>query len=234
LTVAAPFDIRELVPGSENDEPRVQLVYDTVNRMVVLIGDVPFRRLFSEPLAALGERVLARADEAVDGGLLDDEAAVREAVARLLTSASELTVGELFCREHHHLRREVVESTIAVRRLGIQIPIPGRGGERRRESLRRLLRTAPEVTFKDLFVKSGRDVGDETLRAIHAVKRVGLLGWFGNDRCCAKRAGHDGIADLCSPNNGTWCNLTGMDDDLCSIGSDPCPPEKGSIGARGR
>jgi hypothetical protein len=216
------------VPGSEWDEARVQLVYDTVNRMVVLVGEVPFKRLFTERISSLAEHVGSRVDDAVDAGLLDDGPAVSEAIHGVARAGGDHTVEELFAAGRHELGREVTESALALRRLGVQIPIPGLGGERKREAVRRLLGAAPAMTFTDLFVVPARDVDEETIRAIHGVKRAGLLGWFANDRCCARNAGHDGVADLCSPNNSTWCNLTGMDEDTCSVGSDPCPPPKAS------
>jgi hypothetical protein len=190
--------------------------------MVLLIGDVPFDRLFRETLPALAEHVIPRLAEAHRAGLLADPEAGAAAAERAARAGSTLAVEAVLCRSPKELPHAVVESLDELRRLGLSIPPLG-GGERLRRALDRLLASAPELTFQRLFTTPARDVDAKALGAIRAVREAGLFAKLANDRCCARGAGHDGVADLCNPNADTWCNLAGQDEDLCSIASTPCP-----------
>jgi hypothetical protein len=69
-----PFDVRDIVRGSELDNDHLQARYDTANRMMLLIGNIPFQRLFTENWGALLPEVAARVTDATNLSLLRDRA----------------------------------------------------------------------------------------------------------------------------------------------------------------
>jgi hypothetical protein len=113
-----------------------------------------------------------------------------------------------------------------VRRAGLAVPLNARSASearRRSEALARLERAFPTCTLRHIFTPPHTHVSAEQLAAVGALRASGFLSWATNDRCCTRKGGHDGVADICRSNPNTWCNLTGQDGDICSIGSDLCP-----------
>jgi hypothetical protein len=219
------LDIRSLIAGSDQDDDIIQAVYNSVNRLIALVGDVPFRELFESPIRDVAASALASL-ERVATGLIKDPASLRELIQQLVRIGGEATLGELFSDSRQTADPQVLTQLIAIRRAGLRIPIPARHdgkAEQRRLALADLVKLVPKLTFRQMFTRPKKDVSNEVLNAIGRVKTLGLLSWFANDRCCIKGAGHDGVADKCSFHKDLWCNLTGMDGDLCSIASDLCP-----------
>jgi hypothetical protein len=71
-----PFDVRNGIPEAELDDESIQLLYDAVNRMVVLIGEIPSSRLFLAPICEIGLLVAPRVTIAARYGLLREPALV--------------------------------------------------------------------------------------------------------------------------------------------------------------
>jgi len=221
------FDIRQLVPGSELDEPRIQAVYDTVNRMVALIGDIPFSELFGAPLRTIARSAGPRVEPAENAGLLQDSGGLARLARQLGQHAGEATIGELFCASRTEVPARLVELLIKLRRFGMQIPMPAFNdgkSDQRRKALDRLLEVAPDLTFKELFTRAKADTSKNTVAAIARLRTLGRLAGFANDRCCIHKVGPDSITDKCDFQSDKWCNLTGADGETCSIGSQACEP----------
>ena len=219
------FVIRSFVVGSDRDDEITQAIYNSVNRLIALVGDIPFRELFESPISHLSESALANLAR-VAPGLIRDPDSLRELFHQLAGIAGAATLGQLFSDSRPTADRRVLTLLIAIRRAGVRIPIPARHdgkAELRRLALTDLAKSAPDLTFREMFTRPRREVSNEVLSAIGRVKTLGLLSWFANDRCCVKGGGHDGVADKCSFHKDLWCNLTGQDGDLCSLASDLCP-----------
>lgn len=221
-----PFDIRDAIPGAENDNECIQCIYDTINRMVVLIGDIPFRDLFRLPLAELIPMIFPRIQEAAGLGLIASQAEVEALVEQLHDMGGSLLIEELFVRSRSQIPFEVLEVLIQLRRNGIRIPLPisrGRDAAMRLVAVRQLLEVAADLTFTDLFIRTRQDTPQSVIEAVHSARAVGLFSWWQNDRCCDQGGGEVPSTDTCVDQDGMWCNLPPPSHSFCSISSDTCP-----------
>ena len=199
-------------------------MYDSVDLTVVVVGDLPFSRLFREPLPALAEHAKARFAEAHREGLLPRPEVAAEAVERAVEAGPRLTLEAVLSEPREQLPGAVVEGFVELRRFGFCLPLLETHDDgKRRKARDRLIDAAPELTYAGLFTTPASRASAKTLGAIRAVREAGLLAGLSNDRCCAKGKGPSGVGDACNANPDTWCNLTGLDGELCSIASTPCP-----------
>lgn len=211
-----PYDIRDQIQDSELDADCIQCVYDDINRMVILIGDIPFRRLFHKPMSELVPQVRARLGEAQRYGLLDDPAQTDRLAQALQQQAPELSIGAFYARSRGHVPRDVQAILIGLRRQGIRIPLPNAGGKEaktRSRVVRRLVHDASDLTFKQYYTVAKRHLPHETRHALTFARQNALLGWGNNDRCCD----HDKFTklDFCRPRT----------DKFCALALDPAPTE---------
>src|SRR5437773_8796220 len=84
------YDIRDQVQDSDLDAESIQCVYDDINRMVILIGDIPFKKLLCTPLSELIPILRERVVEAHRCGLILDLARVTELGTVLKDKGGEL------------------------------------------------------------------------------------------------------------------------------------------------
>ena len=223
-----PFDIRDLVSDPEFDEKSTQCIYDTLNLTIFLIGDIPFRELFTLSLRVLIPRVFPRLRHAAHFGLIAHPDRVERLALKLLSEAPAFTVGDLFVRARTEIPRETFKTVARLRREGIRIPLPVADGltpdvsQQRSDALQGLLHAAPNFTFKDLFVVSRETADVGVVNAVQVVTAAGLFAWFKNDRCCETV---DGV-DRCVDHDGSWCSLTPTRG--CSLRSDLCPRHGGT------
>src|SRR5262249_35578259 len=156
--------------------------------------DLPFSRLFGEPLPALAEHAKARFFEAHREMLLPRPEVAAEAVERAVEAGPTLTLEHVLCEPRDRLPGPVVEGFVELRRLGFCVPLLGaHDGEKRRKALGRLIEAAPELTYVGLYTTPASRASEKTLGAIRAVREAGLLAGLSNDRCCARGKGPSGV-----------------------------------------
>jgi hypothetical protein len=221
--MGSEFDIRALIPDADQDEARIRAVYDTINRMVVLIGDLPFSVLFSAPLRIVIRHATPSIERAATAGLLPKPDVLAGLALEVSRDASGLTVSDLFSATRAEIPPTLIEALIKIRRSGVQIPIPAfndRKSSQRRQALERLVALAPELTFRDLFIRSKQDAGVRVANAVARLRTLGLFSWINNDRCCIHSRTR--VSDKCDFQTDKWCNLTGQDGEICSIASQGC------------
>ena len=102
---SAPFDVRNGIHEAELDDESIQLVYDAINRMVVLIGDIPFSRLFLAPIREIGPLVAPRVKMAARYGLLREPALVEQLIGELIKKAGARQSAASSCSRAARLRR---------------------------------------------------------------------------------------------------------------------------------
>jgi hypothetical protein len=231
-TPPPPFDIRSRVPGSQNDDRATQCIYDDINRMVILMGDIGFRTLFRSRLRTLHPRITPRVAVAAEFGLLEDPARTVELMNRLVEQAPNATLGVFFYRSRRQFPAATIQTLVAIRREGIRLTLPVSDGSlngARRRALDNLIRLAPNMTFQDLYDLTHAQVGPRTVVAIRRLKRLQLLGWGANDRCCDSGGGPAPSPsvrfDACTANTGSWCNISSTPG-YCAAGSDTCPGDR--------
>jgi len=223
-----PFDIRDSVPDAALDDDCLQCIYDTVNRMVLLIGDIAFIDLFGLPMGSLVPRIAPRISQAAGYGLLRNPDRVEELAGALQSRARESTIADFFISPRSQVAPDTLTLLIQIRREGIQIPLPlseGRSPEPRRVALEQLVEAAPDLTFQELFTRSKEETPQNVTAAVQSIRIVGLFAWWNNNRCCDRGGGAVPGTDVCVVNTGTWCNLPGPSRSFCSIGSDICVPD---------
>jgi hypothetical protein len=121
---ALPFDVRTGIREAELDDEAVQLTYDAINRMVVLIGDIPFDRLFVAPIQELAPLVLPRITVAARHRLLRAPAVVDQLMHELVSSAGSHTIGSFFVHSRHEVSSDISLLLRKLRREGVRIPLP--------------------------------------------------------------------------------------------------------------
>jgi hypothetical protein len=225
-----PFDIRDHVAHPELASDCVQCVYDDINRMVILVGDIPFRRLFRTPMSQLVPVLRPRVAQAAGFGLIGDPGRVFGLSNELEQGAPRSTIADFYILSRRHVPRGVRDVLLQLRREGIRIPLPNAGGSDstvRAEVIRRLLRAAPNFTFEKLYTVPKIHTSRAALEAIGFAKANALLGWGKNDYCCAHRVrGPFNQEDACLPQPDSECYLGGSTNSFCTAISDDCPPER--------
>lgn len=213
-----PFDVRALVPGSESDDACVQCVYTTINRMAVLIGDVPFHQLLGTPMQQLiPGTLLPRTQTAAALGLIQDPGLVMALLQSLLAQSPRATLAGLFAGEQ--TSDQASQTLVRLWHSGIRLTIPPADAQPgpRSAVVERLLQAAPAFTFIQLFTRSALDTPAHTLAAVRFARENALFAWYGNYRCCNK-------ANRCKPTSEqSWCNeIISGESIRCSDCSDPC------------
>ncbi|MGD0830619.1 MAG: hypothetical protein ABR907_06735 [Terracidiphilus sp.] len=221
-----PFDIRDRVPESELDEESIQLVYDAVNRMIVLIGEIPFSRLFLAPFRQLAALVEQRVGAAASFGLLREAEQVRHLLRQLSQQSGDATIASFFVSSRDQVAPETSLLLRRLRRHGVRIPLPVSDCtelEARQHVIDELVRVFPDGTFLALFDPRPNQLTPEVRHAIHHARLLGLFSWWVNDRCCRCET-YGGLPTDCncyySPGN--WCHI---DDQGMCLG-DMCPAPK--------
>ncbi|HXR40464.1 MAG TPA: hypothetical protein VN776_15290 [Terracidiphilus sp.] len=221
-----PFDVRDRVPESELDDESIQLIYDAINRMVVLIGEIALARLFLAPLSELCPLIEPRVEMAAQFGLLREEAAVTKLIRELRDQAGEATIASFFVRSRDRIAPETSLLLRKLRRHGVRIPLPVSDGseqEARQGVIDELIRVFPEGSFRALFDPKPNQLTPEVRKAIQHARYMGLFSWWVNDKCCrCEMSG--GVPNLptdcnCYPSTGKWCAI---DDQGMCLG-DMCP-----------
>lgn len=223
-----PFDIRNYVPGAERDNDYIQAGYDTINRMVALIGDISFLELFGQELGEIATRLTSKVPLAAQFGLIKHP----DVVLDLLCSLSQvnLSLQQLIDNGYDETFQGVYDTIQDLWRQGIYFPKPtGYAGKdaKLQKALRGLLEQAGNFSYQQLFDTAAKDLPQATLNAIQRSNRGGVIFLSGNGRCCScDDAGVCGCTpgnpnDNCTMIPGTnSCTSTST---KCSIGGSPIP-----------
>lgn len=217
-----PFDVRDGIPDADlHDEP-VQGVYDAINRMVVLIGNIPFKELFLMPIRQLAAIAKPQVRLAAEFGLLLGRDTVEKLIDDLVATAGSATVGEFYVKSRDQVAPETLLTLRRLRRHGVRIPLPvsdRTNQEARQAALTELLEADPDRTFLSLFQQLAPS-SSRARKAVRQARQMGLLGWFSNDLCCSKQEDDES----CFECPGGWCVVTDMG--ICTDASTPCPGKR--------
>lgn len=180
------FDVRTMkslaYDGPDND--MIEAAYDTVNRMVILIGDIPFKTLFTSPWIQLS--LSCRIQDAEAAGLLNDPEAVWNAFDVLEASGrmswSSYINGDVY-REGDD---EISLAHRALDRQGIFLPhLRGRTSTNKKvmTTLNTLIEKAPELTYFHVLTQS---IGNlEALDAVRDAVKLAIIMIPANHKCCS-------------------------------------------------
>jgi hypothetical protein len=182
------FEVRHLVRDAEKDNAIVQATYDTVNRMVALIGDVSFEDLFTTPWGPLMQRLTGNVDQIHARGLLSEAGAptVREQLYRMGEDFPEFTFATFGGQHTLEGGEAVLDALMELWRHGVYFGYAG-GDPVLQEILADLLDRAPGLTYCHVFTTPKAAVTEDVVDAILAALEAGLLFEAINNRCCNER-----------------------------------------------
>lgn len=215
-----PFDIRDQVPDAEQDDECIQCVYDAINRMVILIGNISFEQLFTLNVASLSPLVRPQIKIAAKFGLIRDVEEVLDLVDELVKEAGNSTITDFFALGRSAFSQRTVKILIELRRRGIRIPLPASDGSLapdRFAAVQQLISVGPNLTFTNLFIDAKSSTPASVLGAVSTLQGLGLFAWFKNDRCCR---GFVGASAVCDPFDGKLCIINHEGE--CTLISDEC------------
>ena len=212
------FEIRDLVPGSRDENDYLQAGYDSTNRAVALFGEIPFSDLFTTDWEHLMPTIRANAAIAAGRGLIKNLPPVDQVLADLQGRAG-LSFRSLLLMKKDSVSIAATELLVNLWLLwGVALPclpVCALAGNKRVVTLDALVRAAPTYTYRSLFEVSQNDAGPVITNATKDALSNGVLSIRVNDRCCSISTTHCGFAAgrNCVEANGH-----------CSIGSnDTCP-----------
>jgi hypothetical protein len=182
------FDVRHLVRDADKDNAIVQATYDTVNRMVALIGDVSFEDLFTMPWGRLMQRLTGNVGGVHARGLLSETAAptVREHLCRLGEDFPEFTFASFGGPQTLEDSGAVLDALTELWRQGVYFGYAG-GDPVLQEILGDLLDRAPGLTYCHVFTTPKAAVTEDVVDAVLDALEAGLLFEAINNRCCNER-----------------------------------------------
>jgi hypothetical protein len=179
------FDVRTqpslAYDGIEND--MTEAAYDTVNRMMVLMGDIPFGELFTTPWVKLS--LSCRVPDLHAAGLLNDPAAVYSAFDVLeaagQSSWSSYINGDVY-REGDD---DISKALASMNRQGIYLPRLHPVASKNKRSmiaLNELVDVASDLTYFQLFTESISDYA--RLDAVRNAIKCSIIALPPNGKCC--------------------------------------------------
>ncbi|HZT41799.1 MAG TPA: hypothetical protein VFA07_06400 [Chthonomonadaceae bacterium] len=183
------FSYRKLIKayGGKPDwySDRLQADFDTIDRMVALIGDIPFEELFARPLAVVLTRIQANVCRARPG-LIKHPGEVQE----LLDALVEMTGDRSFCELVHCKRGEYPEGVdtalyTLVQRHGIHFPLTNYYRPKNyRRALRDLIEYAGKRTYLDVFRKCQCKLPQNEKSALYYAWKERLIQLGDSSFCC--------------------------------------------------
>ncbi|MES2460179.1 MAG: hypothetical protein V4671_06325 [Armatimonadota bacterium] len=199
-----PFDVRDIVPGSELDNDHLQARYDTANRMILLMGAISFERLFTEKWKSLLPEIICNIPKATNLGLLRDRADLRGLDAAyclnvLLSACPDLSWSDYTATNYKRRDADrdkvldpLFDAHVALWRQGIYFPHPlscSKCNTEQCEAMHTLATTAGSRTYQAYFERllpgASSDWKREEIAAFKAAIKAGVLfNMLPNDRCC--------------------------------------------------
>jgi hypothetical protein len=231
-----PFDVRDLVPGSELDNDHLQARYDTANRMILLIGDIPFQRFLTEKWESLLPQLENKVDSAIALDLIRERPDlpgldVKSCFQTLQSQYSSLSWREYTATKYRRgdAGREkqldpLYDVHVALWRQGIYLPNPmscSTNNAQQSEAVETLLAVAGSRSYQAYYERlrqgATSDWSREEISAVKKAMKAGVLfDICPNDRCC-----FEGICD--GPSFGKCCFDCGDEDDPCGEAAVPPP-----------
>jgi hypothetical protein len=168
------FDVRRHVTSRdvERDNAQVHAAYETVNRMVGLIGDVPFQDLFLLHWQTLMPRLRANVDR-IEGQVSDSDT-IRAQLDLLGSKYPQLTFATFGWQPSPGVEDEGRDALEELWRQGIHLGFAG-GDTQQTAALVRLLALAPTLTYHDAHTKPESKYSPEVGEAIRAAMKSGVL-----------------------------------------------------------
>ena len=166
----------------------IEAAYDTVNRMMLLIGDIPFGKLFTTPWVQLS--LTCNVPDAQAAGLLNDPAAVYNAFDQLEAAGSMSWQSYINGDIYREGDDAVGEALKVLNRQGIILPrlyAKPSTNKKTMLALNELIEKAPELTYMGVFTESIPDYSK--LEAVRAAIRHEVPGVPPNGKCCNADAG---------------------------------------------
>ncbi len=215
------FDIRVRTPYLEGN-PLTRSEFDRacqiINRTVFLIGDLPFQKLFTQPLSEVIQHISVAASNTAEFSLLQetDSVVALQEVLRSLTRAL-LTLDAQ--TQEETLPHPLSVAIDVLRAQGILLPDFRDNSAVKQAALASLLASpvAAALTYRDLFDKARADFEQqpEALDALSGARKVGVLEVEPNGMCCSDE-------NKCQTGKPTdFC--AGAPNQQCGLGSYQCP-----------
>jgi len=216
-----PFDVRDLMPNQCRSSDIVEAGYDAINRMMILMGDIPFDRLFTARWGELFPELIQAIDTAQHFDLIRDADIVMESFERL-QEFEEVSWRSHVHGEHADSEEEIRAIHVDLLAQGIYFPFlrvcPCTSAVVQR-ALSTLLahEELSNLTYRDLFVSSLPCSELTTLRPIiRAAIRTGIVFSNPNGLCCDEGSSKC-VVGLVSDNCvGPTCNA--LNSDMCTGG----------------
>jgi hypothetical protein len=213
------WDVRPLVPDSDDDGCCIECDYRHINLTQFLIEGIIFEELFGTEMDPFLPTLYPRLQLAADAGLLFQLATVQTLIVALHLAEPTRTLADFFVLQRTAFAAETLTTLFALRRLGILFPLPAltmAQSKQRNKALNNFINRAGALTFLSLFTTPVAGTNLKTLAAIRALFALNMFTCLLNDRACRPA----GSLDLVVPNLGTWCNLTAIGGNHCSVASD--------------
>ena len=222
-----PFDTRDLIPGSENDNDHLQTRYDTANRMIVLIGKIPYQRLFTEKWGVVLPEIIGNIGGGSDHSLLSEKSAgsVTDALNLLLSDWSDLSWSIYLAQDYTPTNPpsddpldRLYAIFVTLWQQGVYLPfLTGSKTKdaRRRVALTNLHTITGMRTYEDTYRRRCPDSPSDWTKAEIAALKPGfdtgiIFDICPNERCCSSALGR------CMPGNERDCCVE------CSDTETPC------------
>jgi hypothetical protein len=179
------FDVRTIpslaYDGVEDD--MTEAAYDNVNRMMALMGDIPFGELFSTPWVKLS--LSCRVPELQAAGLLNDPAAVYSAFDVLEAAGNTSWASYINGDVYREGDDEVSMALKSLNRQGIYLPRLHPVASKNKRSmmaLNELVDLASDLTYFQLFTESIPDYA--RLDAVRNAIKCSIIHLPPNGKCC--------------------------------------------------
>jgi len=218
------FDVRRLVKTRDvtRDNILVQAGYDTVNRMVGLIGDVSFHDLFLTPWQTLMPRLVANVDR-IEGRGADGETVCAQ-LSLLGAKYPQLTFATFGWQPSPGVEDEGRSALEELWRQGIHLGFAG-GDAEQTAALTRLLALAPAMTYHHVVTLPASSVSPEAGCAVRTAMATGLMFLAPNNYCCYTNPVTHVKNCRYQPSKACTCADTGQIGTCggdCTVGSNSC------------
>src|SRR5262249_57890322 len=95
-----------------------------INRMNILIGDIPFGQLFKMRMRRLVPLLESRLPTAQQYGLISDPTALQATASALLDKGPRATVSDFYVFARSNFSKKGLRILVDLRREGIRVPLP--------------------------------------------------------------------------------------------------------------
>ncbi len=179
MTTLTAWDIRsQLDTQTLSKTPQRNIL--CVNSHAQLFGDLSFQDLFTSPMSKLAAQARQNLPAAA-GSLKVGQTDVETSLATLTSELGDATIQNLLTKPTSAFTKKQLDAMRAARKSGLMLPMPSSDAQvqsNRAQALSSLLRDAPNVTLKQMFL--GKQTGGALAAATSAVREAQQTGVLPN------------------------------------------------------